>query len=425
MSRPLPHSETAERACLGAVLLNPTEAGPIVLKRLTAEQFYLAKHQTIFGAMRAMQDSAKAVDAVTLAQRLHDEKLLEDVGGPAYLADLSCSLPTLTNLEDYLLIVEEKAMRRQLIQAAHDIGLAAYEDALGATEQVEMASRAVQGIAKGAEGRIARTLRPLAESATAYREWCERRDAVAVNLGRWLPTLSQGAGALAGGEMVVLLADTGVGKTACAQNLSLAVSPLKTALFELELPETLTYPRYLQIHHGISIAEVYHAHREGRADDWHADPFLAHVWLDSTSGLSVEEVERRVMAHNAARPDNPFRVVIVDYFQLLRGRGKDRYERFSNEAEAIKVAAKRTNAVWVVISQVRRPEGDAAEPGLHDAKETGSIENSAGLVLGLWRDSNDAETLYVKILKNTKGQSGKIITCNFHGPSLRITERVA
>jgi replicative DNA helicase len=424
MSRPLPHSETAERACLASALLDPS-AAQVVFQRLTDAHFYAARHALLYRELLAMRAEGVALEVPLLEQRLRDRGLLDDAGGLDYLLTVLDSIATTQNVEDYIAVVEEKAMRRQLIQAAHDIGLAAYDDVLGATEQVEMAARTVQGIAKGAEGRIARTLRPLAESATAYREWCERRDAVAVNLGRWLPTLSQGAGALAGGEMVVLLADTGVGKTACAQNLSLAASPLKTALFELELPETLTYPRYLQIHHGISIAEVYHAHREGRADDWHADPFLAHVWLDSTSGLSVEEVERRVMAHNAARPDNPFRVVIVDYFQLLRGRGKDRYERFSNEAEAIKVAAKRTNAVWVVISQVRRPEGDAAEPGLHDAKETGSIENSAGLVLGLWRDSNDAETLYVKILKNTKGQSGKIITCNFHGPSLRITERVA
>jgi hypothetical protein len=210
---------------------------------------------------------------------------------------------------------------------------------------------------------------------------------------------------------------------ALCQNLALAVAPLKTALFELELPETLTYPRFLQIAHKRTLSEVWHAHHNDQAVDWHLDSRLSNILLCSTAGLSVDDIVRRIEAHNL-RNDEPVRVVIVDYFQLLQGKGATRYERFSNAAEACKVAAKKTNSVWIVVSQIQRPgENGGYEPHLHSGKETGSLENSSGLVLGFWRDENDANTAYCRILKNTKGRSGQKVECNYHGETLNITEK--
>lgn len=223
-----------------------------------------------------------------------------------------------------------------------------------------------------------------------------------------------------------LLGDFTVTHNTClAQNMTLALSPTKTALFELELPEELTYPRYLQIVHGKDLKAVYHAHKSGEANDWHQDQRLQNVLLCSESGLCVEEIERRVMVHNALHSESDrIGMVVVDYFQLLRGKGANRYERFSNEAEACKVAAKRTKSVWVVISQISRPDGEDPAPSLHDAKETGSLENSSGLVLGVWRDPNKAGRMFVKILKRTTGRSGLVVPCDFDGPTMRITEFV-
>lgn len=420
LDRVLPNSNDAEQAVLGAMLLDQ-QACAIARNRLTADRFYCAAHQAVFREVGALVDAGKPVELVTLTQRLRDCGKLEEVGGPAALADLISKVATTAHLEHYCDIVAEKHLRRQLIETAHGTITAAFDSEADAHEQLSTATRTMHAIAAGTESLTARTLRPLSESAAAYREWCTHLEGVSVNLGRWLPSLRKAAGALAGGEFVVVIADTGVGKTAVLQNITLAIAPLKTAFFELELPESLTYPRFLQIAHCATMADVYRATTQSTPLP---ETDFGHVWLDSSSGIGVEEIERRVMAHNAAHPDDPFRVVVVDYFQLLRGRGKDRYERFSNEAEAMKVAAKRTNAVWLAISQIKRKEGDALDPSLHDAKETGSIENSAGLVLGLWRDEQDAGTLNVRVLKNTKGQSGVKITCNFDGPTLRITERV-
>jgi replicative DNA helicase len=418
-----PHSLEAEQAVLGAVLLEPTVASNADFRRLDSEDFYHAAHRIIHAEIVALRDAQIPPDVVTVSQRLRDKGKLEEVGGAGQLTDLQVNVPVAAHLEHYVAIVEEKAARRRMIQAAYEIQSLAADESQAALALAELAGRTFTDILVGITSRRSADLKPLVDSREAYSEWSRRVVDVAADLGRWLPSLREHCGRLAGGEMVLVVGSTGVGKTALCQNIALALAPLKTALFELELPETLTYPRFLQIVHRKTLSEIWHAHHDGQADDLHNDPRLGGILLCSTAGLSVDDLIRRVEAHNLQHSE-PVRVVIVDYFQLLAGKGATRYERFSNAAEACKVAAKRTNAVWIVVSQMQRPgESGSYEPNLHSGKESGSLENSAGLVLGVWRDETDAGTCYVRVLKNTKGKSGLTIDCNYHGETLWITEK--
>ena len=114
-------------------------------------------------------------------------------------------------------------------------------------------------------------------------------------------------------------------------------------------------------------------------------------------------------------------LVLIDYVQLIQGAG-NRYEKTSNIAEGLKVVAKTTGVIMVIASQVARRDGDE-EIGLHSGKDSGALENSAGLVIGAWRDDEDATLMTLKVLKSTKGGSGLIIPCNFNGSKMTITER--
>jgi replicative DNA helicase len=421
--RPLPHSAEAEAAVLGAVLFNPALATGDAVGRLDEDDFYLSAHCTIYKAVLHLVSQHKPSDMVTVTQRLRDLGVLEEVGGAGYLTDLIAIAPPSGTIEAHVEIIEEKAMRRRMIQTAYEVQSLAADETQTALALAELAGRSFTDIGSRVAGKRSEDLRPLVASRDEYNAWCKRVVDVSADLGRWLPSLREPCGRLAGGEMVLVVGSTGVGKTALSQNIALAVAPLKTALFELELPETLTYPRFLQIAHKRTLSEVWHAHHNDQADDWHLDSRLSNILLCSTAGLSVDDIVRRIEAHNL-RNDEPIRVVIVDYFQLLQGKGATRYERFSNAAEACKVAAKKTNAVWIVVSQIQRPgENGGYEPHLHSGKETGSLENSSGLVLGFWRDENDAATAYCRILKNTKGKSGQKVECNYHGETLNITEK--
>lgn len=121
IDRVLPNSMDAEIGVLGSMLLSPQEAGVQARERLAAENFYYAAHQVIFRELGVMQDAMQAVDLITLTQRLQDKGVLEDVGGPAYLTDLINRVPTATNIEQYVEIVWEKYLLRQLIGASHDV----------------------------------------------------------------------------------------------------------------------------------------------------------------------------------------------------------------------------------------------------------------------------------------------------------------
>ena len=114
-------------------------------------------------------------------------------------------------------------------------------------------------------------------------------------------------------------------------------------------------------------------------------------------------------------------LVLVDYIQLVKGFGKSRYEKISEVAEQLKIVAKNTGTVIIMASQVGRDK-ESPEIFLHDAKDSGSIENSSGVVIGIWRDPKDQQILNVKVLKNTKGRPSMEIPCLILGDSMKIVE---
>lgn len=251
-----------------------------------------------------------------------------------------------------------------------------------------------------------------------YTAFVKRAESLTLNLGYWLPSFNLCSRGLMPGELAVVMADTGVGKTAVLQNIAFNVK-LPTLLFELELPGTLVFERFMQLEHKLPGDEVAARYKAGNP----LASALRHVYVCSQSRMNPAEMERIVTLSELKMGVRPA-IVMIDYIGLLSAPGTSRYERVSAAAEQMKVLAKTTDTVFLIASQVSRPSGDApGEVFLHDAKDSGSIENSAGLVLGVWREGEFGETMKIKILKNTKGRSGRVIDCNYDGEKMRITEK--
>jgi replicative DNA helicase len=137
--------------------------------------------------------------------------------------------------------------------------------------------------------------------------------------------------------------------------------------------------------------------------DWRTPSRFANL-LTCTATLSMSEIDERIGRASAKLGCSP-RVFVIDYAQLVRGAGS-RYERMSATCEEAKRLAKKWNAIGIIVSQVSRPDGeDDNQVGIYDAKESGSFENSCGLVLGVWKTSKTE--LACKVLKNTRGYAGK------------------
>lgn len=264
----------------------------------------------------------------------------------------------------------------------------------------------------------------IAELRQQYLQSISRSDTHSLDLSRWLPTLGRSVRPLVAGEVLCIIGGTGTGKTALAQNLALHARPLKTLFFEQELPGSLTLERFTAIATRTDAKEVYARYKSGdRGLDAETDDLFSHVNTVTLSRLSVTQMEEHI-SRSALKFGEPPALVIVDYIQIMGGKG-ERRERIASAAEGLKQMAKNTNTIVVMLSQISRKGKDAGnEVELDDGKEAGEIENSSGVVLGAWRDDKDDSHLTLRVLKNTKGLAGKRIECNFDGAKLLVTERV-
>jgi replicative DNA helicase len=148
-----------------------------------------------------------------------------------------------------------------------------------------------------------------------------------------------------------------------------------------------------------------------------------NLFICPESRLTLDQFEAILLKSELKMGGKPV-LVLVDYAQLLQGTGSSRYERASSVAEGIKVVAKATQTIIFVASQVDRASAKDGEIGLHSAKDSGSLENSAGVVISAKRDKDDFGLLYLNVLKATKGGAGLKILCNIDGARSRITERI-
>lgn len=282
------------------------------------------------------------------------------------------------------------------------------------------AARAFQALAEQAEVLIRGVsvpIRSMSEMEREYRTFAQASHTVSLDLCAWIPKFREyRVRPIVPGEVLTIVADTGVGKTMLLQNIAINTR-LPTLLFELELPTTLTFERFVGMATRRGGANIHDTYRMNGEVEWRQTGKLDHVFVCPLSKLTPAAIEKIISQAGLKMGVRPA-IVMLDYVQLVKGEGSSRYDKASSVAEELKVIAKDTGTIFIVTSQVSRKGSDYSdEIGVHDAKDSGSIENSSGFVLGAWRDSEDSDRLWLKILKNTKGTAG-----NSAKVACRITE---
>lgn len=242
-----------------------------------------------------------------------------------------------------------------------------------------------------------------------------RTSAHAVDLSHWLPSFALSVRPLQPGEVCSVIAATGCGKTMILQNIAIACR-VPSLLFEMELPAALTFERFAAMANRVNSVDVENAYKDGKV--FSRDRF-SHVFTCPKSKLDPAEIHTLIQQSELKIGTKPS-LVLVDYIQLIGSQGASRYEKASAVMEELKVIAKAAHTVIIVASQVNR--ATATAPELCDGKDSGSIENSSGLVLGAWRyDESNPMKMKIRVLKNTKGKPGRVIDCTIQ-ESLLIAE---
>ncbi len=422
LMRKLPMSLEAEQAVLGAILIRP-EAFADVTGILHAEDFYMDEHKKIFSALQNMFLSSRSVDAVTLVNTMVAEGAYRDSeSGIAYLGTLAQAVPSVANIKDYAKIVHDKAILRALITACDDISADAYSEE-GEIEQIlDASAQRIFDIAQKRDSRefkhirdvmqdVYKQLQDLSENPgqiSGVRTGFSALDSVLVQLGK--------------GDLVLIGARPGMGKTSFAMNIAVEVakSTKKTvACFSLEMSAEQLALRMLS---GEALVDS-RALRSGRitAEDWQrladATNTLAtcDILIDDTTGISPTDMKAKLR-----RVEN-LGMVVVDYLQLMQsGRSIDnRVQEVGDISRNLKIMAKEMGVPVLCCAQLSRgPESRTSKkPMLSDLRDSGAIEQDADIVLFLYRDEyyKESDSAAAKAAAESANTAEIIVAKNRHG----------
>jgi replicative DNA helicase len=400
--RTLPHNLEAERSVLGAILIQ-NDSYNVAVELLRPEDFYRDAHRRIFERIISLAERRMAVDFVTLKDELGRAGELDTVGGPAYVASLVDGVPKATNVEYYAKIVKEKSVLRSLISAANTILLDAYQADQEAAEILDRAENSIFQIAEGGIRRGFVSLEELAQESVEAIQKAHEEKKLITGVPTGFSDLDSLTSGFQRGDLVIIAARPSMGKTSLALNIAQHVGTqtgLTVGVFSLEMSREQLFLRMLS-----SEAQIDGHHlRTGylRTDDWgrltEALGVLgqAKVFIDDSPGIGV--LEMRAKSRRLAAEQRGLHLLIVDYIQLMQGRGRfdNRTQELGSISRALKALAKELNVPVLVLSQLSRgPESRSDHrPQLSDLRESGALEQDADVVILIYREDKynpDAE----------------------------------
>ena len=409
--RAAPHDSGSEQSVLGSVLID-RDAIFKVADMLRVEDFYVARHQRIFGAALALLERRERIDPLTIQMELSRREELDRVGGAAYLRELVDLVPVSVEIERYARRVADRSLLRRLLRAARDIAADAYDEPTDIALTLDRAEQRIFALRDEAVNAQLRHIKAALE--VNYQQISDRLDhpyeLSGISSGfREIDLYTEG---FTRGDLVVLAARPSVGKTSLALAVAYNAARQGTGVlvFSLEMDVKQIVTRFLGLTGQANILTL----RTGAdvLDTAAADALRKlPVLVDDTPGISVMELRtkaRRAMSHL------PVGLIVVDYLQLMRTGEKEenRVQEITTITRNLKSLARELNVVVVALSQLSRAAGDAGhEPKLSTLRESGSIEQDSDVVIMLWRDKEEGipgapKLIKGSVAKNRNGPTG-------------------
>jgi replicative DNA helicase len=414
-----PQNLEAERAVLGAILLEPAIL-PRAIELLQPDEFYKEGHRKIYAAMLRLFERSEPADVLTVSEELRREGVFDDLGGQATLATLMEEATVATQVGAYAAIVREKALLRELIRVSRDIAEQGFEE----TDDVQaLLDRAEQMLFRLSERRLQRSAFPVRDILTRAIQHIEtlyhrKEDITGLRTG--FAELDKRTAGFQRADFIIIAGRPSTGKTAFALNIAEHVSVRErrpALILSLEMSKEQLVQRLL-----CSEARVdSHRVRTGflQPPDWRrivdAAGRLAEapLFIDDTATLSV--LEARAKARRV-KSEHGLELVVIDYLQLMQGRwrSENRQQEIAEISRSLKALAKELDVPVVALSQLSRAvetRGDSS-PRLSDLRESGALEQDADLIMFLHRKENppdaDALTTDLVIGKHRNGPTGRL-----------------
>ncbi len=394
-----PHSDDAEAAALGSMLLS-REASDRLLIMLKPEDFYNPVHREIFSAMQAVAQSLRSVDLITVKEELQSRRRLETVGGQEYLEQLIDMVPTPAHAEHYAEVVRDHSTERALLESAFSILRLIGDSALPTRDKVDLAERLVFSVAQSRLGKDFVKLEQLAHEYFAVVDHVLETGEPLRGLGSGFPSLDLPLQGFHPGNLIILAARPSVGKTSLALmfGLNAALRHGRTvALFSLEMSSAEIVRRLVSMVGRVNANVLKRGNLTNQEYERLAEAceklYRLKFFVDDTSDLSPFEMLAKCRRLKAS--EGQLDLVIVDYLQLMRApsRGENRTQQIAEISRSLKIFAKELNVPLVALSQLSRnvEQRTSKEPTLADLRDSGAIEADADVVILLHRDKEERE----------------------------------
>src|SRR5947209_1864081 len=425
LERGLPTSIDAERSILGAILLD-NSAFFEASQKLRPDDFSLESHRRLYARIEELSTIGRAIDIITLTDELAKRKEVESVGGVAYVASLTDGLPRRPSIEQYVRIVKEKAILRNLISACHTVSARAVEQADSVEDILDDAERQILEIGdERAQGGFAKVGEIFHQTVGSVDKLYENGQEV-TGLATFYDDLDGLTSGLQKKDLIIIAARPSMGKTAFAMNIAenAAVKGRKcVAVFSLEMSRQSLMMRMLSSQARVNSQNLRKGFlaRDDRQKlmDGLGELNAAALWIDDTAGITLSEM--RAKLRRLKQQEQRLDLIIIDYLQLItaHGAGGKRFENRTQEVSAIsrglKMLAKEMDVPVVALSQLSRAaetREKGGEPKLSDLRESGSIEQDADVVMFIHRPE-----YYDRDNPELEGKAKIIIAKQRNGPT--------
>ena len=423
-----PHSQDAEEAVLGSLLIDP-DAILDVASFLKPDAFYREQNKWIYQAILDLHEAREPLDFVTLTETLRKRSQLENAGGEAYLISLLNAVPTSVNARSYAHLVEGAALRRRMISAAGAIANLAYDE----DEDVNVVlDRAEQALFSISEERATRDLMPVRDIARDYLDrivdlHTRGDDMIGVPTG--YVDIDRLLGGLNKSDLLIVAARPGMGKTSFQLGMALHAGlrqGKRIAIFNLEMSGEQLVQRMIAAETRIDSQRL----RRGQLYEQEWPIFYeaigrlseTRIFIDDTPSITPLQLRtkcRRLYAEHGLD------LVMIDYMQLMQSErtNNNRVQEISEISRSLKGLARELDLPVVTASQLSRAVESRQDkrPQLSDLRDSGSIEQDADIVMFIYRDEyynpdttdrpNIAE---INVAKHRNGPTG-VVDLYWHG----------
>ncbi len=395
LGRVPPHDIEAEQAILGSMLTDK-DAVMSAMEVLKTDDFYRDDNKIIFEAMMSLYGKSEPIDIITVKSELVSTGRFDQVGGLEYIAILPEKVPTTTNVDKYIKIVEEKSMLRNLIKTANDIISVGYDETEEINSIMEAAEKKIFDVMQRKNQSGYNSIKDVLIGTFAELEKLYNQKGTLSGIATGFTDLDYKTSGLHNSDLVIVAARPAMGKSAFAINMATNIavqSNIPVIIFNLEMSKEQVANRIICSEAMVDSNKI----RTGKIEDndWiklaNASGRLAEapIYIDDTPGISITEIRAKC---RKMKIEKNIGLVVIDYLQLVQGSGKrnsSREQEISEISRSLKILAKEIDVPVIALSQLSRAAEQRQNdhrPMLSDLRESGAIEQDADIVMFLYRD---------------------------------------